>query len=113
MSRQKYNIAVYRGETFRTLVELKDANNNPISLLGATLTSTCRSKSSNQTIFSFTCSIQSPSSSGVFELVLPSVTSASLTPQKNLTYDVKITWSGGDTKYWLGGDVEVLDTVTA
>jgi hypothetical protein len=35
-----------------------------------------------------------------------------LTPQKGLVYDVKIAWAGGDTKYWLGGDVDLVDTVT-
>jgi hypothetical protein len=44
---------------------------------------------------------------------LPGATSLALTPQKGLVYDVKIAWTGGDTKYWLGGDVEIIDTVTA
>ncbi len=28
-------------------------------------------------------------------------------------YDVKIAWLGGDTKYWLGGDLDIIDTVTS
>lgn len=112
MSRDKYNIVIYKGESFTMQVELKDFNNSPISLAGATLTSSCRSKVNNTSLFSFICTVAAPASNGVFTLSLPANTSAGLTPQKNLSYDVKIVFTGGDTKYWLGGDVEIKDTVT-
>lgn len=112
MSRDKYNIVIYKGETFVTQVELKDFNNLPISLSGATLSSSCRSKVTNESIFSFICTVVAPASNGVFTLSLLPATSSNLTPQKSLTYDVKIVFAGGDTKYWLGGDVEIKDTVT-
>lgn len=110
--RDKYNIVIYKGETFVTQVELKDYNNTPISLAGAALSSSCRSKNTNTTIFSFVCSVVAPASNGVFTITLPTNISSNLTPQKNLTYDVKIVFTGGDTKYWLGGDVEIKDTIT-
>lgn len=112
MPRDKFNIVIYRGESFTTEVQLKDSNNTPISLSGATLTSSCRSKSTNTQLFTFTCSVVNPAANGVFNLTLPANASSSLTPQKNLVYDVKISWVGGDTKYWLGGDVEIIDTIT-
>jgi hypothetical protein len=111
--RDRYNIVIYRGETFSTLVELKDASGAPINLTGSQIQSQCRNRTSNAVEFSFVCTIQSPASSGKFLLSLPSSSSSSITPQKNLVYDVKISWTGADTKFWLGGEVEVRDTVTA
>lgn len=112
--RDKFNIVIYRGETYGTLISLKDTQTNtPISLVGATVTAQCRDKSTNDVVFSFSCSVQSPATAGEFMLTVLSATSAPLTPRKGLIYDVKIAWAGGDTKYWLGGDVEIRDTVTA
>lgn len=113
MKRDRYNITIYKGETFSLQVDLKDNNENPISLTGATITATCKIKSTNTSLFNFTTAIISPASSGLFTLSLAAAGSASLTPQKGLVYDVKIVWAGGDTKYWLGGECEIVDTVTA
>lgn len=113
MKRDRFNIGIYKGETFSVLVELDDADGTAINLTSATITAQCKVKSTNANLFSFNTSIQSPATDGKFTLSLPAATSATLTPQKGLVYDVKIAWSGGDTKYWLGGDVEILDTVTA
>lgn len=111
-NRDRFNIKIYKGETYSTQVELKDSNGNAIPLTAATITSQCRSKTNNDLVFSFTCSIVSPASNGVFVLSLPAATSASLEPRKNLVYDVKISWAGGEIKKWLSGDVEIIDTVT-
>ena len=113
MKRDKFNIVIYRGETYSTLVSLKDNNGAAISLQGATVTAQCRAKETNTAVFSFVCSVNAPASGGEFLLSVPAGTSAPLTPQKGLIYDVKIAWAGGDTKYWLGGDCEIRDTVTA
>lgn len=113
MKRDKFNIVLYRGETYSTLISLKDNTGAAITLQNATITAQCRDKATNAAVFSFVCSIQAPASNGDFILSVPAGTSAPLTPQKNLMYDVKIAWAGGDTKYWLGGDVEIRDTVTA
>jgi len=112
MKRDKFNIVIYKGETYTTLVSLKDNTGAAITLQGATLTAVCRDKSTNATVFTFSCVVGTPASAGEFTLALPAASSANLTPQKNLVYDVKIAWAGGDTKYWLGGDVEIRDTVT-
>lgn len=111
--RDKYNIVIYRGETFSTIVELKDSANASIDLTGSTITAQCRNKATNTVVFSFLCTKSSPNTDGIFTISLSSASSISLTPQKGLVYDVKIAWAGGDTKYWLGGDVEILDTVTS
>ena len=113
MKRDRYNITIYKGETFSLAVELDDATGAAINLTGATLTAQCKVKSTNTTLFSFNTEITAPATDGKFTLTLPAATSAGLTPQKGLVYDVKIAWAGGDTKYWLGGDVEIIDTVTA
>lgn len=113
MKRDRYNITIYKGETFSLAVELDDAAGAAINLTGATLTAQCKVKSTNTTLFSFNTAITAPATDGKFTLTLPAATSAGLTPQKGLVYDVKIAFAGGDTKYWLGGDVEIIDTVTA
>jgi hypothetical protein len=113
MRRDRYNIAIYKGETFSLVVDLNDATGTAISLASATVTAQCKVKSTNTTLFSFNCTVQSPAANGIFIMSLPAESSSSLTAQKGLVYDVKIAWAGGDTKYWLGGDVEIVDTVTA
>jgi hypothetical protein len=113
MRRDRFNIAIYRGETFSLAVELKDADGAAITLVNATLTAQCRVKATNATLFTFNTSIVSPASDGKFSITLPGATSLALTPQKGLIYDVKISWLGGDTKYWLGGDLDIIDTVTS
>ena len=113
MKRDRYNITIYKGESFSLAVELDDATGAAINLTGATLTAQCKVKSTNTTLFSFNTAITAPATDGKFTLTVPAATSAGLTPQKGLVYDVKIAWAGGDTKYWLGGDVEIIDTVTA
>jgi hypothetical protein len=111
--RNKLNLNIYRGETFSIVVDLEYTGGTAINLTGATITSQCKIKSTNETLFSFNTAIQAPATNGIFTLSLPASSSASLTPQKGLVYDVKIAWAGGDTKYWLGGDVDLVDTVTA
>jgi hypothetical protein len=113
MRRDRYNITIYRGETLSIVVELDDATGAAINLTGATLTAQCKVKSTNTNLFSFNTAITAPATDGKFTLSLPAATSAGLTPQKGLVYDVKIAFASGDVKYWLGGDVEIVDTVTA
>lgn len=113
MRRDRYNIAIYRNETFSLVVDLNDATGTAIDLTNATVTAQCKVKSTNTTLFSFNCTVQAPATAGIFVMSLPAAGSSGLTPQKGLVYDVKIAWAGGDTKYWLGGDVEIVDTVTS
>lgn len=113
MIRDRLNISLYKGETFSMLVKLEEEGGQAISLTGATITAQCRVKATNVVLFSFTTAVVSPSSDGKFTISLPSGSTSNITPQKGLVYDVKIVWAGGDTKYWLGGDVEIYDTVTS
>ena len=113
MRRDRFNITLYKGESFALVVELDDNTGAAIDLTNATITAQCKVKSTNTNLFSFTTTIVSPSTQGKFTLSLPGATTSGLTPQKGLVYDVKIAWTGGDTKYWLGGEVELIDTVTA
>ena len=113
MKRQRYNITIHKGETFALAVALKDSTGTAIDLTNATLTSECRDKSSNAVLFSFVCTVTNAATNGEFVLSLGATSSASLTPQKALTYDVKIAWTNGTVKKYLGGDVQIVDTVTA
>ena len=112
MKRDRYNISIYKGETFALVVSLKDTDGTAIDLTNATLTAQCRDKSSNAIVFSFVTSVSAPATQGKFTLSLSANSSASLTPQKALSYDVKIAWTNGTVKKYLGGDVQIIDTVT-
>jgi hypothetical protein len=113
MRRDRFNIVLYKGESFALVVELDDNTGAAVNLTSATITAQCKVKSTNTTLFSFSTAINAPATDGKFTLSLPAATTSGLTPQKGLVYDVKIAWAGGDTKYWLGGEVELIDTVTA
>lgn len=111
--RDRYNITIYKNESFALAVALKDVNGTAIDLSNATLTAQCRDKSSNAVLFSFVCTITNPATSGEFTMSLGASTSETLTAQKNASYDVKIAWTNGTVKRYLGGDVQIVDTVTA
>lgn len=113
MIRDRLNISLWKGESFSMLVKLEEEDGTAISLTGATITGQCRVKATNEALFSFTTAVVAPSSDGKFTISLPAATTSNVTPQKGLVYDVKIVWAGGDTKYWLGGDVLIYDTVTS
>ena len=113
MRRDRLNISLYKGESFSMLLALEDIDGTAISLTGATITAQCRVKATNTTLFSFTTAIVAPASNGKFTISIPAATTSGLTSQKGLVYDVKIVFAGGDTKYWIGGDCELYDTVTA
>lgn len=111
-NRDRFNIKIYKGESFVLQCELKDANGSPISLQGATLSSECRSKQTNAVVFNFSCSVIAPASNGIFTIGLSAQNSSTLQATRNLAYDVKISFVGGEVKKWLSGDVEVIDTIT-
>lgn len=113
MKRERYNITIFKNETFATAIALKDKNGTAIDLTNATLTAQCRDKSSNAVLFSFVCTVSNPATNGQFVLSLSASASSSLTAQKNAVYDVKIAWTNGTVKRYLGGDVQIVDTITA
>jgi len=112
MKRDRYNITLFKGESFALAVKVTDKNGTAIDLTNATLTAQCRDKSTNAILFSFSCSVTNPATNGQFTMVLSAGTSAALTPQKNAAYDVKIAWTNGTVKKYLSGDVQIIDTVT-
>lgn len=113
MKRDRFNITIFKNESFALAVALKDANQTAINLTGATLTAQCRDKSSNAVLFSFACTVTAPANNGQFVLSLSASSSVNLAAQKSAIYDVKISFSNGTVKRYLGGDVQIVDTVTA
>lgn len=113
MKRDKYNINLYKGESFAFVAAFKDANGTAIDLTNATITSQCRDKSTNAVLFSFVCTKTATPSDGKVTLSLSASNSGSLTPQKNASYDVKLAWNDGTVKKYLSGDVTIIDTITA
>jgi hypothetical protein len=113
MKRDKYNISLYKGESFAMSVSLKDSSGLPINLTGAVITSQCRDNSSNALLFSFVCTPSITPADGKFVLSLAASVSGQLTPQKNASYDVKIVWPSNEVKKYLSGNVQIFDTITA
>lgn len=112
MKRDRYNINLYKGETFALVVALKDTTGTAIDLTGATFSAQAREKSTNNHLFSFVCTPSATPIDGTFTLSLNATTTAALTPQKNVVYDVKISWTNGTVKKYLGGEITIIDTVT-
>lgn len=112
MKRDKYNINLYKGESFALSVQLKDSSGVAINLTGAVITSQCRDISTNSVLFSFVPSLSATPTDGKFTISLTASTTAQLSPQKNAYYDVKIVWPSGEVKKYLSGNVQIFDTVT-
>lgn len=110
--RDKLNITIYKNETFTYVLQLLDSTGTPIDLSGANLVSQCRDKTTNNVIFNFVCNLEAPYSQGKFTINLSAANSANLTPNKNLYYDVKMTFVTGEIIRWVQGDLQILDTVT-
>lgn len=112
MLREKLNLEIYKGESFSIVIALTDSANAPIDLTGASITAICKDKSTNNTIFTFTNNITSPSTDGEFTLSLSAFTSETLTASSNYIYDVKITFSTGEIVKWISGSVYIKEMVT-
>lgn len=110
--RNRLNLKIYRGETFNYVIAFTDSNGDAIDLTGASLSSQCKDKSTDSVVFTFTANLDTPNTDGKIILNLPAATSLALTPQKNLYYDVKITFASGEIVRWVQGDVQIIDTVT-
>ena len=109
----KLNLTIYKNETFTYVLQLIDSSGDYIDLTGATIISQCRDKTTNNVVFTFVCSAEIPNTLGKFTINLSAGNSSNLTPNKNLYYDVKITFSTGEVVRWVQGDVQILDTVTS
>lgn len=113
MKRDRYNINLYKGESFAMVSQFKDNAGVPFDLTNATITAQCRDIQTNSVLFSFVCTKSATPTDGKITLSLSASNSASLTAQKNALYDVKIAWTDGTVKKYLGGSVTIIDTVTS
>ena len=113
MLRDKLNIVIYKGESFSIVFALKDSTDASIDLTGASISSVCKDKSTNNTIFTFTNVISVPLTDGEFTLSLPANTSESLIASNNYIYDVKITFASGSVVKWISGNVQIKESITS
>lgn len=110
--RDKHNIKIRVGETFKQVFKLVDNTDAPFDLTGATILAQCRDKQTNVLKFTFTNTIDVPATSGVFMLSISDENTASLSPQDLLKYDVKITFATGESVSWIRGDLQILERVS-
>jgi hypothetical protein len=110
--RDKHNIKIRVGETFKQVFKIVDSLGSPIDLTGATILSQCRDKQTNALKFTFVSTIDSPATTGIFMLSITDENTAVLNPQGLLKYDVKITFATGESVSWVRGDLQILERVT-
>jgi hypothetical protein len=110
--RDKHNIKIRVGETFKQVFKIVDNSDVPFDLTGATIVSQCRDKQTNILKFTFVSTIDIPATSGIFMLSLTDDNTAILSPQDLLKYDIKITFATGETVSWIRGDLQILERVS-
>jgi len=110
--RDKHNIKIRVGETFKQVFKLVDNTDTPFDLTGATILAQCRDKQTNVLKFTFTNTIDVPATSGVFMLSISDENTATLSPQDLLKYDVKINFATGESVSWIRGDLQILERVS-
>jgi hypothetical protein len=110
MDTAKYNLHIQSGETVIKQFKLLSANGQPFDLTGYTLQSYIKKDHTSTTASAvFTCSSANPAE-GLFQLTLPSASSAALTGSCYF-YDFRIS-SGSLTVYPLEGKVVVSPSIT-
>jgi len=106
-----YDLVLYRGDYFPMSVTLKNASNVVMNLTGYTGKASIRMLYEDPVAYNFTVTIPAPTT-GVVELVLPSVVSATIAPG-SYVWDFQLTEPNGtNTRTYIAGDVQVYDEVT-
>lgn len=104
------DLVIYKGDYVRLLLTVKDAAGQPLNLTGATAKAVLKSDYSDRDPKPFTCTIATPANGQVVIFLSSSVTSLLL--PGSYIWDFQITFSDGETRTYLAGDVTVYNEVT-
>jgi hypothetical protein len=105
----KYDLDIYRGDTFRQVVVLwgDDAKTQPVDLAGATVAAEIRDKAMGKVLATFGCTVTPPNT---IEIGLAAAVSGTLTGKG--VWDLQVTFPGGDVRTFLAGAVKITTDVT-
>ena len=109
-----YDIKIYRGADFSVTFTLKDGDGVAIDLSGFTITSTARTALERDAteIVTFANTLTGDGSGGIFVMSLTQTETLALDPQKG-HYDVLFDDGSGLYDYYIKGQVDIFDTLTA
>jgi hypothetical protein len=103
------DLSIYKGDYVELFVTIKDQAGVAISLAGATPKAQLKSDYNDRDPKAFTCT--QPGPTGQVRIYLPSSITSLLVPGSYI-WDFQVTFSGGDTRTYLAGDVTVYNEVT-
>lgn len=106
MSAGKLNLVIEQGATFNRPIELKDGEDNPIDLTGASISALAKEKLSDRDVlFAFTATI-TDAVSGKFKFGLTADETTALEINSGV-YDIDITYPSGVVDRLLQGTITV------
>lgn len=103
------DLVVYKGDFVSMVLNIKDSAGNPIDLTGTEPRATLKSDYSDRNSHPFTCTLLS--TPGAVQILLPSEVTGKLLPGSYI-WDFQITFTNGQTRTYLTGDVTVFNEVT-
>lgn len=111
----KLDLTIYRGDTYKLPLRLRERNTNgtagaPLDLTGCTIKAQARTDEDGSTpLASFTVTPDADPTTGLFTLSLTVVQTKAL---RGGVWDVEVTWPDGTVSTYLKGKVTVLKDVT-
>lgn len=107
----KYDLSVYRGDTFRRTITLKQ-NGVAVNLTGSTIRAQARRSAAGNAaiVLEFTIENFSPTL-GKFDLVIPATTTKTLNLQL-IPYDLEVVGADGTTTTWLAGNLTITADIS-
>jgi hypothetical protein len=103
------DLVIYKGDYVDIYVTIKDNAGTAIVLTGSTPKAQLKSDYNDRAPKDFTCTLTG--TTGQVRIYLPSSVTSTLIPGSYI-WDFQVTFSGGDTRTYLAGDVTVYNEVT-
>jgi len=103
------DLVIYKGDYVRLLITVRDSANALVDLTGATPKAALKTDYNDRDPKFFTCSLTA--NTGEVLMFMGSSTTSTLLPGSYI-YDFQITFSDGNTRTYLTGDVTVYNEVT-
>jgi hypothetical protein len=102
-----YDLVIYKGDYVSVRLTMENSDNTPMNLTGAIPRAVLKSDYSDNYERPFECTVED----NQIHIFLPSESCSELLPGSYI-WDFQITFSSGQTRTFLAGDVTVYDEVT-
>lgn len=103
------DLIIYKGDYVELFVTVKDSAGVAMNLTGTTPKAQLKADYADRNPKAFTCTLTA--TTGQVRIYLPSSITSALIPGSYI-WDFQVTFSGGDTRTYLAGDVTVYNEVT-